>query len=128
MTETDKTLKQLFFDSIEEEDIEKVKACIILGMNANAIKGYKETPALLYALKNYDILELLLSLPGIDVNETDKFGDTAFTLACWNRNLDAVRRLSYVPGIELNIKDEDGDTAAMCAVDDNHVECVKVLR
>ena len=126
MTETDKTLKQLFFDSIEEKDIEKVKACIILGVNVNAIK--EETPALIYAIENYDILELLLSLPDIDVNETDRSGDTAFTLACWRGYLDAVRRLSYVPGIELNIQDEDGDTPAICAVDDDRVECVKVLR
>ena len=129
MAASDKTLKQLYFDSIIQEDIEKVKSCINLGVNINATDEEDEkTPALIYAMENYEIVELLLSQPNIDVNVKDEYGNTGFMMACWKGYPDIVRRLSYVPGIELNCQDEEGNTPAICSVLDGQEECVKVLR
>ena len=123
------TLEDLFLEAIESGDLEKVQACITLGVNVNFCDK-DGISALYYAIHNKTVLDLLLSQPRVDVNIKSKFGGTALMKACDLGRLAAVMRLCQVQGIDLNTTDIDGDTAAMWAVlSDQHkiVDYLKTL-
>ena len=71
---------------------------------------------------NRDILDLLLSQGGVNVNMSSYRKTTALMVACFRGHADIVRRLSQVSGIDLNFTDSDGWTACHAAV---YKECVK---
>ena len=82
---------------------------------------------------NEELLDLLLSQPGVDVNirstlASGERGWTPLMIACKKGYANIVRRLCQVSEIDPNISDEYGDTALFLALYLNHIECVKILR
>ena len=71
---SDKKLSYLFITSCEENNIKKVGACIILGVDVNTVsEDGKWSGLTIAAHKNYiKLLDLLLSQPAIDVNLATK--------------------------------------------------------
>jgi len=63
-------LTKIFFESSEDGNLEKVKACVTLGVDINSVSK-KYGTGLCIAARNNDLelLEYLLSCPGIDVNQ-----------------------------------------------------------
>ena len=126
---SDRTLKELYLEACKNKDIEKVKACIVLGVDVNGRDDDdSKTPALFRTCelecgildpqikRNYDLLQLLLSQPTIDVNAKNDFGQTILMVACIEGRKDIVKRLCHT-SIDFNCQDEDGSTAAICAVE-----------
>ena len=118
----------LFLEYCQENNIEKVKFYLEYGANVNCKFSYS---ALHYAVKNNseDLLDLLLSQPGVDVNITsgrNRF--TALTYACEQNRVNIVKRLCQVSEINPNIKTKFDDSALLIAIYDNNIECVKILR
>ena len=78
---------------------------------------------------NEELLDLLLSQPGVDVNiKCRRGGWTPLMIACRKGYANIVRRLCQVNEINPNITDKYGDTALFLALYTNHIECVKILR
>ena len=69
--------------------------------------------ALKYAASSHDeeLLELLLSHPGIDVNNTDNYQNTALMMACYKRYSRIIKRLLVVPDINVNCQNARGVSA-----------------
>ena len=124
----------IFFESCENGNLEKVKACVTLGFNVNSVSpDGKETGLGIAAGKdNLELLEYLLSCSGVDVNK-ESGGYTPLMRACASGNDRIVRRLSQVPGMLFNFQDSLGQTAAHSAADSGHwpfkskTECVRIL-
>ena len=123
-------LNNMFLEYCEQNNIEKVKFYLELGANVNYKCKFKKS-ALKYAVKNNseELLDLLLSQPGVDVNVTsgrNRF--TALTYACEQDRVNIVKRLCQVSEINPNIKTKFDDSALLIAIYDNNIECVKILR
>ena len=71
----------LFLEYCQQNNIEKVKFYLEYGANVNCKFSYS---ALHYAVKNNseDLLDLLLSQPGVDVNIRCRRGWTPLMYAC----------------------------------------------
>ena len=123
-------LKNIFLKACEENDLEKVKACLKLGVDPN-IKSSdgREDFGLNYASwKNLpDLCDILLSQPTIDVNNKDEFGWTALMDSCYHGHSKITEKLVKVPGIELNSQNDFGCTAAIYAAWNNSFRCLNVL-
>ena len=85
--------------------------------------------ALKYAASNDDeeLLELLLSHPGIDVNNTDNYQNTALMMACYKRYSRIIKRLLAVPDINVNCQNARGVSAFNMAVLRNNEEIWTML-
>ena len=121
----------MFLEYCEQNNIEKVKFYLELGANVNYKCCRFNCSALKYAVKNNseDLLDLLLSQPGVDVNVTSgRNGYTALTSACELNRVNIVKRLCQVSEINPNIKTKFDDSALLIAIYDNNIECVKILR
>ena len=125
-----KTVEEVFLTAIREEDLEKIKACITLGVNVNVRDKYG-LPALFRACHNYYIFELFLAQPNIDVNiKYEEYNDTHETVlmsAISVNNANVVRRLCQVPGIDLNFQNLLGHSAASLAILDENKEILDIL-
>ena len=62
MSIMDRYLKFLFTKAVVGQDIEKIKACIILGADVN-VRCDNGLPLVTYALRNREILELFRAQP-----------------------------------------------------------------
>ena len=117
----------LFLEYCQQNNIEKVKFYLEYGANVNCKFSYS---ALHYAVKNNseDLLDLLLSQPGVDVNIRCTRGNTPLIDACNQRDhLNIVRRLCQVREINPNITSVSGQTALSYAIFRNNAEYVKIL-
>ena len=103
---------------------------MVLGANVNWKRESDGWSGLhIAALMNYgELLELLLSQPGVDVNITNKKSSTPLMVACRYGRENIVRRLCQVNGVELNVRDVDGWTASHFAVNSNKHQCIEILR
>jgi len=123
--------KFLFLQACERNDLEKVRHYLDLGANVNW-KGndyYERSGLHLAAVNNYEeLLELLLSQPGVDVNITDKRNETPLMVACDRGHENIVRRLCQVNGIDPNIRNDGGYTALHLAVGNYRPRNVEILR
>lgn len=50
----------------------------------------------------FEVIKLLLEVPGVDVNARDRFGRSALILATVQRSVPAIKLLLGVPGIDVN--------------------------
>ena len=64
-------LENIFFESCQNGNLDKVKACVTLGFNVNSASSYLGQTGLEIAaiIDNLELLEYLLSCPGVDVNK-----------------------------------------------------------
>lgn len=134
MRKNDKSLEELFVDAVKQNNLEKVRACITLGIDVNVRMDSSQCygSALCMAMDlamdgQWEMLELFLAQPNINVNTGDDGGMTALMIASGNGLEYIVRRLSQVPGIDFNSRSNQGATAALYAVAQNELECVKLL-
>ncbi|HLB40728.1 MAG TPA: ankyrin repeat domain-containing protein, partial [Candidatus Babeliales bacterium] len=77
--------------------------------------------------QNTRTIARLLEIPGINVNATNEYGDTALILAISKGHLEIVNLLLAVPGINVNGADQIGFTALILAVCTGHLEIVNSL-
>jgi len=130
----DISIKELFLQSCQSNDLNKVRYILLLGADVNWRRddntGLAGWAGLHWAAgRNYgELLELLLTQTGVNVNITDSNNVTPLMFACALGHENIVRRLSQVVGIEYNCRTVDGLTALHVAVDTNNPRCVEVLR
>ena len=123
------SVRDLYLRSCWTNEITKVEQILRLRADVNWKDQDGWSGLLIAADKNYrDLLELLLTQTGVNVNITDRYNSTPLMMACYKGHKDIVRRLCQVPGIELNIRDVYGRTALHWAVAKNRPRCVEVLR
>ena len=122
-------LRDLLLQACDRNDLDKVRHSLGLGANVNWTRDSDGISGLhIAAGRNYgELLELLLSQPGVDVNITDKYNMTPLMLACNRGHENIVRRLCQVNGIKLNVRDSVGWTALHHAVFNNYPQCVEIL-
>ena len=135
------SLSDRFLKSCEKNDLEDVKNCLDAGVDANTVseqdeEGFTATWSglTIAAKKGYpDLLALLLSQPGIDVNiQTNHYyyvcpDWTPLMFTCHEDNHEIVKRLLQVPGVNINHKDDADWTAQHEAAAGGHSECLKEL-
>ena len=111
-----KQLYSLFLSLCQENDVEKVIYCIKLGVNVNTVSEDKKWSGLVIAAKNNfpEILEILLSQPGIDVNLKSDTKCSPLMFACAAGHHEIVWRLLQAPDIDTSHKDYWGNTALHC--------------
>ena len=77
---------------------------------------------------HYELLEVLLTKPGVNVNLRDEKDMTPLMYACRAGHSKIVRRLCQVDGVDINGRDRDGWTALHQAVSRNDLACLEILR
>ena len=74
------------------------------------------------------IVELLLAVPGIDVNAKDQFdGTTALIKAAMGKGNIAVVELLLAAGADVNAKDDEGQTALITAAERGNIAVVRAI-
>jgi ankyrin repeat protein len=106
-----------------------VVALISQGANINATSGYfKNTPLILAAEGGHiDIINILISTPGIQVNQKNKDLYTALMSAAAFGRTAAIKVLLTVNGILVNLQNEYGKTALILAVKSKKTDTVSAL-
>ncbi len=107
--------------------------CFSLGLvvAASACRS-TQTPEALALLRasregHADAVKELVKTPGIDVNATDEFGNTALIEAA-RFGHDEVTRALLAAGAKTNVRDKSGKTPLMLAIAGGHEEVVIALR
>ncbi|KAH6903950.1 ankyrin repeat-containing domain protein, partial [Coprinopsis sp. MPI-PUGE-AT-0042] len=89
---------------------------------------YKRSPLMLAVQRGHPAsANALLSLPGIDVNLSDRYGLNALMHVAHHDHIECVQALVEAPGIDINAVDEDGMTALIHAVQMGQTEAAKIL-
>ena len=124
------SLEEVFLESCCGDDMDQVRRWLALGANVNWKRDSDGESGLHIAVSynNGELLELLLSQPGVDVNITDNYNVTPLIVAFKRGHENIVRRLCQVNGVELNVRDVDGWTASHFAVNSNKHQCIEILR
>ena len=103
----------------------------ILGMthNVNA-GGHGGMTALMWAAHGHlDMVVLLMNQPGIDVNVQDRRTNyTALHYAVEHNRPDIIAQLLSNDMVDTSLKDCFNETPLMQAIDEEHAECVNILR
>ena len=115
----------------DEGHAEIVRLLLAEGANVNAKQRWGTTALMLAASGGSEghtaIVELLLAVPGIDVNaKDDDDGITALMRAAANGQAAIVERL-LAAGADVNAKDNDGETALMFAERGGHTDVVRAI-
>lgn len=76
---------------------------------------------------NIDIVRLLLSVKGIDINKSDSHGYTALKWACLNGHTEVVKLLLNQINIDVNKADDYGETPLIEACFDGSIDIVRLL-
>ena len=126
-------LEEKFLESCRSNDLEKVKACLTLGVDVNTVSDdQKESGLTVAADKGYlHLLALLLAQPRINVNVKVALNQsrgqwTPLMFACCFNRPEVVRRLIQVPGLDTDHQGSSGYTAQHCAAI-NSAESVRAL-
>ena len=139
MTEKEKTtFEQAFIQNCSDGNKEKIQACLTLEVDVNCVGKVSGEPAgnpsssglSKAAVKGYiDVVNLLLTIPGIDINQTTESGYSALHDSCWNPNdrSEIIAKLCSHPSIKLNAKDSSGRTPAFLAVQRGSIENLRAL-
>lgn len=116
-----------WFEAAETGDLNTVKR-LVGQVYVNVQDKYGRT-ALIKAIRNSheEVVEFLLSMPGINVNSKDLRGITAIHEAVLHGNYNIVKLLLKAPGIDVNAQNSTGDTALIYAVMWKHEKILKLL-
>ena len=123
------SLKELFINACYAGEVEKMTACLTLGVNIDCVDKNGETGLMKCAAYNdCDAMEILLNnQPPANINFKTTTNHTALHCACGNNATRAVTMLCAVPGVQLNIVNSAGDTPLLLAVANGHIECIKAM-
>ena len=77
--------------------------------------------------KRTDVVEYLLSLKDINVNSWNKKGEAAITITARLGDYKTMGALLNYPDIDANITNDIIQTPLAFAIENNHIECVKVM-
>ena len=128
--------KDLFLKACDQGNLGLVRELLALGADVNW-RGelenwqlHKGVSGLLLATRggHEDLLDLLLSQPGVEVNIKSDYSQTPLMVACLIGKENIVRRLLQVPGIQLNCQDNCTWSALHLAVVCGRSGCVQQLR
>lgn len=115
--------------AVKREDMEDIAVLLASGIDPNK-KGNDGRTCIMSAAFKWrpEILPLLLTLDGVDLNRQDKLGHTALSLAASSNNAEGVRMLveSY-HGLDVNLPDRKGTTPLHLAVSKSELGVVKML-
>ena len=109
--------------------LEEVREALQAGADPNSTSGPKNSTCLMEASwKNHDeVVALLLSRPGIQVNARDEKNYSALHWACYNGSLACLSRLLAVPEVQLNERNSWGNTPIMVAIHWGKTEAVRLM-
>ncbi|WIH81251.1 ankyrin repeat domain-containing protein [Brachyspira pilosicoli] len=113
-----KTLDELLFSAVENNNIKKVKSYLEQGANCNALDSYDRTALMNASVSGYNDIAKLLIEEGTDVNIRDKAGATALMYTARDTNYEMVEFL-LKNGADVNIRDTEGDTALYYSIEHN---------
>ena len=111
MSINNKRFEELFVEALKQNNLDKVRACITLGIDVNVRNISRQNDCALFwamswAIRGHgnEMLELFLAQPNIDVNVniSGENGVTALMVASASGAANIVQRLSQVPGIDFN--------------------------
>ena len=105
-----KTLDELLFSAVENNNIKKVQSYLEQGANCNALDSYDRTALINASVSGYDDIAKLLIKEGTDVNIRDKAGATALMYTARDTNYEMVEFL-LKNGADVNIRNTEGETA-----------------
>ena len=127
---SDYTVRRAFLSAIRHNDLQSVRACLIIGADVNWMDDEGHFSGLFFAVEKKDLklLDLLLDCPRINVNLTDRELQTPLMEACKDGSPEVVNRLCLHKDIAVNQRDGGGGTALHHAVVYNRPSCVRVLR
>ena len=131
------TIEQAFIQNCWDGNEEKVEACILLEVDVNCVGKASGEPAgnpsssgltKAAVMGHIDVVDLLLTEPGIDINQTCEGFNTLAT-TCWNSKdrSEIIANLCSDPRIKLNKKDTYGRTPAFNVVENGSIENMKAL-
>ncbi len=113
-------------ESMDADDITKVRKLIEAGADVNVINKYGKTPLLMASRNGHtEVVKLLLQAKA-DVNAKDRIGSTALRNASNSGHLDIVQVL-LEKGADVNAKDKKGSTALIDASNQGHNDIVEAL-
>ena len=129
-------LNQKYLRYCHKNDIENVRNVLSLGANVNwlhtvflggmTFSGYG---ALHIAVEDSEeLLKIILSHPGVNVNVMDNNERTPLIIACLTQKVKNMRTLCQMSEIDPNIRDCSGCTALYFAINRKNIECLKILR
>ncbi len=101
-----------FFDAIEQDDLETVKAMLAQGMSPSAVNERGRGALSAAAFKDSDAIARLLLEAGADVHHADLWGDTAlFNYACAHEKRPyGMVKLLLEKGADANATNVEGET------------------
>ena len=76
---------------------------------------------------NHELVGLLLSSPGIDINAKGKWNWTALHWACYKGSLASISQLLATDGLQLNERTITGCTPLMIAVSYGQTKAVRLM-
>lgn len=126
----ERDLKEIYLSACYEPNLEKVKACLLLGADVNWACRTEGSGIQMAARENFiDLLELLLAQPDVNVNfiHDDDTTDTiekmtALEIACEAGHASIVKRLCQHKDIKIGV------FALNDAIMNNRVGCVEALK
>ena len=94
-----KTIDEAFLDACNNGDKAKVNAAIVLGVDINT-KNSEGRTGLYLAIWNINehIVDILLELPGIDINRKTNKGGFPLLVAAYHGLSSVVAKLGMMPG------------------------------
>ena len=103
----DTTVRQIFLDACQRNDLNKVRQVLALGANVNWRRNSDGISGLQFAAENNygELLELLLAQTGVDVNIRTNGNVTPLMLACYEGHENIVRRLCQADWSTAEVRD-----------------------
>ena len=109
--------------------VEEVRGALQAGADPNSTGGPRNSTCLMEASwkNHHEVVALLLSRPGIQVNARDEKNYTALHWACYNGSLASLSKLLAVPKVEVNERNSWGNTPMMVAIHWGKTEAVRLM-
>lgn len=131
MTDTRKQpgpeLTEIIFNHVREGHVEPVRLYLESGYTPNAVNARGDSLLILAAYKGHaDLVKLLLSQPGVQVDYQNKMGFTALTGASFRGDTGIMQQLLDA-GAKVNHRNASGQTALMFAALTGRFSAVKLL-